>query len=138
MVQPCPVCHEFIVLFRGKTIALNRAILEKGSFDERKAHIAEIIAEFLEPDLLSGAGSTEDGEEAGSPFDGLFRSMAAPEDGPADDASDDVEDEEGDDGDETESDDEGEAAISDEEVEQFVRVDLKKLDDPRYFREHFG
>lgn len=136
VVQPCPVCHEFVVLFRRKVIALNRAILEKGTFDERKAHIAEIIAEFLEPDLFA----SESGEEAASPFDGLFRQMAEAEDGAPGDAGDEAAgeaDEAAEDGafDDDEEDEEG---ISEEEVDRFVRVELKKLDDPRYFRKHFG
>lgn len=137
VVQPCPVCHEFVVLFRRKVIALNRAILEKGSFDERKAHIAEIIAEFLEPDLFAA----ESVEEDASPFDGLFRQMAEAEDGapgdPGDEAgeADEAMDDAADDDADEEDDEEG---ISDEEVDRFVRVELKKLDDPRYFRKHFG
>ena len=34
-------------------MALNRDIMENGTIDDRKAHIASIIVEFLEPEMLS-------------------------------------------------------------------------------------
>lgn len=45
-------------MFRRRALALDRSILEKGSQQERKMHIAGIIAEFLEPGLLKFATAT--------------------------------------------------------------------------------
>ena len=71
IVIPCPRCHEWIVLFRNKAIALSRKILEHGTLKEKKLHLASVIVEFLEPGLLSfgrrrrGAGLDEGQAETG-------------------------------------------------------------------------
>ena len=58
VVMPCPACRGLVVMFRRRALALDRSILEKGSQQERKMHIAGIIAEFLEPGLLKFATAT--------------------------------------------------------------------------------
>lgn len=113
-VMPCPSCHELAVLFRDKVIALNRRILESGTFEERKEHLAHVIAEFLEAGMLPAEGFT----------------MAHGQNREFDD-----EDVEFGDADEDQP-DFGE--ITDREMEQFVKIDLKCIDDPSYFRKHFG
>src|SRR5262245_40469650 len=62
VVMPCPACSRLVVMCRRKALALDRAILERGSQQERKMHIAGIIAEFLEPGLLKFATSSGDFE----------------------------------------------------------------------------
>ena len=52
VVMPCPSCHELIVLFRNRIIALSRRILERGTQEERKAHLADVIGEFLDEGLF--------------------------------------------------------------------------------------
>ncbi|MCP4640951.1 MAG: hypothetical protein GY851_10980 [bacterium] len=112
VVVPCPACSELVVMFRGKAIALDRETVENGSFEDRKDHIAGIIAEFLEPGMFSG--SLDQSSPGGFGF-------AA---GGSEDLSED--------------DDEDTTPISQKELDKFVRVDLKRLDEPGYFREHFG
>ena len=51
-ILKCPNCNELVVLFRGKVIGVDRDTLEHGSFEDRKSHIAEVIAEFLEPGMF--------------------------------------------------------------------------------------
>ncbi|GMV92913.1 MAG: hypothetical protein AMXMBFR82_26910 [Candidatus Hydrogenedentota bacterium] len=121
VVMPCPNCRELVVLFRNKAIALSRKIMEQGSFEERKDHIAEIITEFFEPGMLglppseSGAGFELDDDDVGSAteaFDGLFASSS----------------------DSTTA----KGPISEKEVEEFVRLDLHRIDEPNYFKKYFG
>ena len=116
VVLPCPACNELVVLFRNKVIALNRQIIESGTFEERKAHIAEIIAEFLEP--------------------GMFGLPARPEpDEPP--AAYDEEDEE--DIEEPAADHPPkDTPITQSEVDRFVRFELKRIDEAEYFRKYFG
>lgn len=45
VVMPCPECQNLIVLFRNRAIGLNRKVLESGSFDERRSHIADMLSE---------------------------------------------------------------------------------------------
>ena len=53
VMLPCPECHELVVLFRGKAIPLNREVLQNGTKEERRNHIAEIVEECLPPELFS-------------------------------------------------------------------------------------
>ena len=107
MVVPCPSCLELVVLFRKKIIPLDKTILEQGTQEERKMHLAGIIAEFLEPGVFKLGLAMPRPETADS------RSVAKG------------------------SDFFSEEPISDNEVERFVSVQLNRLDDSRYFRRHF-
>jgi len=126
VVMPCPECNELTVFFRRKTIALSRSILERGTFDERKEHLAHVIAEFLELGIFPKALDR-----------GLFHALEG-NDGESwqDDSDDDY----------LESHDVideliGGAAeinpITQQELDRFVRTDLKCIDSSAYFRKHF-
>ena len=115
VVMPCPSCSELVVLFRKKVIALDRGVLEGGTMDEHKEHIAEIITEFLEPDmfgLLGGAPEAEDSLED-RPILRRRRRRADRE------SSDNW------------------LPISDREMDQY-KIQLEQLDNPEYFKKHFG
>jgi hypothetical protein len=114
VVLPCPQCNEFVVFFREKTIGLKRDIINGGTFDERKEHIAEVIAEFLEggfPWPEVGGSSDGDDQGLGLPF----------EEAGHDDADQTGEEE----------------PISQSEVDRFVKLELQRIDDPAYFRRMF-
>ncbi len=121
VVIPCPACYELVIMFRDKVIGLKRKILEEGTLQEKKAHLAEVIAEFLEPGLF-GANFDLSGERLSSYS--LEKHTGDSEKGQA----------EPDDSDESED----TAPISQSEVDKFVRIDLKCIDDAAYFRKHFG
>lgn len=118
VVVPCPECKEFVVLFRDKTAGLSRRILEHGTREERTAHLAEVIEAFIEPGMFSG-------DDAASRIEGAEVSP------PGEDADDDA------DAGDAESAYEAEP-ITQDEVDRFVRIDLKRIDNARYFRRHFG
>ena len=122
VVLPCPSCHEWVVLFRSKVIALSREVIINGSFEEKKEHIAEVIAEFLEPGMLPS--SAEELEAMTNQF-GQARHPGQDEN--------ELEDDDGGD-----TDEEGERPISQREFDNFVKLQLKRIDDPIYFRKHFG
>jgi len=107
-VMPCPSCSELVVFFQKKVIALDRAIIENGSKDERKHHLADIIAEFLDSGFLD--------TDWQSMFSGTSESLSLRED---------IKDEEAD-------------GISQREVDSFTKIHLEQLDNPDYFRKHFG
>ena len=108
-VMPCPSCHELAVLFRDKVIPLSRRIIEDGSLEERSSHFAKVIAEFLEVGLFPIRG---------------FQAMRKDSVGDAEATATDA--------------DSGASLITERELEHFVRVDLKSLDDSTYFRKNFG
>jgi len=110
-VLPCPNCHDLVVMFRTKIIALSRKIIEQGSFEEKKAHISEVIAEFLDPSLFTmPAETSEDGE------------LPLPMDDEPDDSEASFQP----------------VPISQGEVDEFLQVGLKLIDNPAYFKKHIG
>ncbi len=124
-VLACPSCHELVVLYRAKAIALSREIITNGTFEEKKEHIAGIVAEFLEGGFLSFNEDSLD--DLNSALQGKHKDEGGPDFEDANAAGDDDGGRE-----------EGERPISQREFERFVRVDLKRIDDPAYFRRHFG
>lgn len=108
VVIPCPACHELVVIFRNKAAAVDRKTLVQGTREEQVSHLAAIISEFLEPGVS------------------LFDLPSHHEDGAA------SEQEEG------PSFDSDVGPITDSEVRRFLQVDLKLIDNPTYFRKHFG
>ena len=110
VVMPCPACQGLVVLFRNKVIALSRGTLEKGTREQIITHIADVIGEFLDAGVFPGFG------EHG-----------------ATDAAQEAESRE--DESETES---SSPPISKEEMERFVKIELKCIDNPAYFKRHFG
>lgn len=109
-VMPCPACSELVVMFRRKAIALDKKVLEGGSHQERKMHIATIIAEFLEPGLLKFTVAEPITDEDEDDDDDIFG----------------------------EDDDVPMPPISDREMREFTRVHLRRLDNAEYFKRHLG
>ena len=114
VVMPCPACSELVVLFRKKVIALDRGVLEGGTMDERKEHIAEIITEFLEPNMFGLLGG--DSEEESLDERPNIRPRRRRVDREISDNW---------------------LPISDREMDQY-KVQLEQLDNPEYFKKHFG
>jgi predicted RNA-binding Zn-ribbon protein involved in translation (DUF1610 family) len=120
VVLPCPNCHELVVLFRNKVLPLKREIIENGSFEERKQHIAELIAEFLEPNglsLLLGDNQRKDDSQD-----------------MADEADADLESEETNKADAPRT----SGPITQGEMDTFLNVELRRIDEAAYFKKHFG
>lgn len=117
VVMPCPACSELVVLFRKKVVALSREILEHGTRDEKTSHLANVIAEFLDSSVFGlgfkgiGMEGLKEAEE-----EGLLEALDPSEFGK----------------------DKLALPISAKDVEQFIDLDLARLDDPEYFRKHFG
>lgn len=116
VVMGCPSCQELMVLFRDKVIGINRKILESGSREERKAHLAEVVVQFLDEIMESGfLGGGQAFPMMGT--DGVADSPPAgfaPDNPPVD------------------------RPISQAEFDRFLKIDLKCIDNPSYFRRHFG
>ncbi len=110
VVMPCPSCQGLVVLFRNKVIALNRQTLEQGSREQIVTHIADVIGEFLDAGVFPGFGEHTTNElEPESP--------ARDEDMDSEVSS---------------------PPISQEEMDRFVKIELKCIDNPAYFKRHFG
>jgi len=114
-VMPCPRCHELAVYYRDTVIPLNRRVLIEGSREERRDHLAEVIAEFLDAgifpveglDLADLAGEEEEDDPSPVIPDLPHRRPRR-------------------------------GGITQKEVDKFTRIDLQCIDDATYFRKHFG
>ncbi len=113
-VMPCPACHELSVFFRDRVIALSRRIIERGTFEERKTHLAHVIAEFLEAGMLS-MGTKGEAMEREAEDESTF----LPDEGFTELPEDII-------------------PISEQEFEKFVKIDLKCIDNDAYFKRHFN
>lgn len=113
VVLPCPGCLEISVVFRNRIMGLSRHIIERGSFEERKLHIAHVVAKFLEAGVLPQAIAGDASLFLEREFEEQRRDAAlfAPP--------------------------RAANPITQHEVDKFVRVDLKCLDNGAYFRKHF-
>ncbi len=110
VVMPCPACSGLVVMFRKKALALDRKILQAGTQQDRKMHIAGIIAEFLEPGLLRFANASGDFEpETDQPATATTVENATEK-----------------------------PPISEDEVREFARVALRRIDDREYFKRHLS
>lgn len=130
VVMPCPACGELVVLFRDKAIALDRKVLEEGSTEERIKHLAQVINAFLESGVLPIDSSEEEAPEPRRKPRRLKRRRPRR---PRAEFETEGEAESG-----TEPEAEEERGISDDEFDRFVKHELHRIDDPGYFRRHFG
>jgi len=130
IIGPCPECKELVVVFCGQVLALDKATMESGSIEERREHLLGVLHEFLEERIVkildedSLTASIEDDDEA---YDQLEYSEAFTET---------PEHEMGEAEEDTAK--ESSAPISQVEMERFMDVDLKLLDNKAYFRSVFG
>jgi hypothetical protein len=125
VVMPCPACNELVVLFQNRVLAVSRKILEHGTFEERKMHFAELIAQFFEQGLsfeqMAQEAAESAAEESEMPmenrmeFGELLRRAFHRHGGPV-----------------------RVGPITQEELDQFVRVELRRMDDPDYFRKNLN
>ena len=130
IIGPCPECKELVVVFCGQVLALDKATMESGSIEERREHLLGVLHEFLEERIVkildedSLSASIEDDDEA---YEHLEYSEALAET---------PEYEMGEEEEDTAK--ESSAPISQVEMERFMDVDLKLLDNKAYFRSVFG
>jgi hypothetical protein len=125
VVLPCPACNELVVLFQNRVLAVSRKILEHGTFEERKMHFAELIAQFFEQgpsfEEMAQEAAQEADEDAEAPradrmeFGELLRRAFHRHGGPVQ-----------------------VGPITQEELDQFVRVELRRIDDPDYFKKNLN
>lgn len=127
VVMPCPACSDLIVMFRNKVVGLKRKIVEEGSFDEKKAHISEVIAHFLEPGMIWPEGMMTDASEQGLQDLSSYMNQHDEGDEPGDSALAPGEQAV-----------DGGPPITQGEVDHFVTIDLQRIDDATYFRKYFS
>lgn len=123
IVGPCPQCHEFVAVFCGRALPLNKDIVLNGSSEEKQEHIMGALADFLEEQVaelvdrsMQGLSYPDDIEP--SEVGPVGRAMAGDEPDMAELVA-------------------GDAPISEAEVDHFRRFELPSLDNRQYFKTIF-
>ena len=111
IIGPCPECKELVAVFCGQVLPLNKELMENADLDEKRTHLLEVLTNFLRERV--GKLMADDGAIAESyeEFDGPPLDFEESEK-PADE-------------------------ISQTEVDEFLDVDLKLLDNKAYFKSVF-
>jgi len=110
VVMPCPSCHELVLLFRNTAIPVNRTIIEQGTYEQRREHLADIVGACLEAGQFT-FGSEGEQAETGEALTLQNAEATAPS---------------------------PRLPITQEEIEHFLTIELPQLDDPASFRKYFG
>lgn len=123
IIGPCPHCQEYVVVFCGQTLALDKILMTEASIDDRREHLLGVLNAFLR-DRISNLLTEEMGIEAASEVDDLsdFEEFESNENPLAFTEMVDAK---------------IDAAISQNEVDRFTDVDLKLLDNRAYFNSVF-
>jgi hypothetical protein len=131
IVGPCPECHEMVVVFCGKVMALDKNIMSHGSTEEKQEHLLEVLGVFLQ-ERIERLFSAEAAHPARAEAEGHGEAEEAEEHHHESGAEQDA----------------GSAIrprvrgpilepITPEEIRAFVNVDLRMLDNREYFRAIF-
>ena len=127
IVGPCPQCHEFIVIFCGQVLPLEKDIMMSGTPEERRQHLLAAIMAFLEERLgkmdfefrppeegaeALGVEGESDAEDEMKPLENLKPFIGGKEKT-------------------------AKPLITQSEIDSFVKVDLHLLDNKEYFKAVF-
>lgn len=126
IIGPCPQCKELVVVFCGQVLALDKVTMEDGSLEDRREHVVGVLTEFLQ-DRVHKLMEDQELLEAHALDDGDGETLVDPDDATSmlsDPRSGTVTEENAD-------------TISPSEMERFIQVDLKLLDNTAYFKSVF-
>ncbi len=126
IVGPCPECKGLVVVFCGQVLALNKDVMFKGTLEEQKDHLMDVLTHFLQEritELVNEEAQTQQQQpvpietkepvpENVEPVHLTKQTESATEPSPS--------------------------GISSEEVESFVNMELKLIDNGDYFKAIFG
>jgi hypothetical protein len=122
IVGPCPHCHEFLVVFCGHALPLDKDIVQNGTPEEKQQHLLDALMGFLDEQLTELIGRAEESRDS-LDTEPVFGERDALVNDPEEDVSWPLLDEV--------------TAISDAEVADFVNSELPGLDRGDYFRDVF-
>ena len=127
IVGPCPECNKLVAIFSGKVLPLDQEIMQQQEVEAKKDHLRQILGNFVEDrveKLFSRMEQQHDFDEEGFPEseEGMFTDADASE---LTDKRIDI------------FGNQPQGVISHEEVQTFVDIDLKLLDNKEYFKAVF-
>lgn len=134
IIGPCPQCSELVVVFCGQVLPLDKALMQDGGIDARRAHLLAALNGFLEErisalmtddfvlDTRAMDNTSDDANAEGTDFEEIEEvymedvSVSSAKAAEADENQ----------------------TITQSEVDRFTDVDLKLLDNKAYFKSVFG
>ena len=122
IIGPCPQCKELVVVFCGQVLALEKQIMENGPLEERQEHLLSVLNDFLRDRVTKLMSDAEKGGE--SRMNDGFDAPEEAAEGPEADSENTTALPEG--------------SITQTELDRFLEVDLKLLDNKAYFKSVFG
>jgi hypothetical protein len=124
IIGPCPICSELVVVFCGQVLALDKTIMKCDDISDRREHLLGVLNNFLQDriSMLLTEDFVVDESPVAEPKE--FKDIPLEEESMS--LSNLV------------SENEDEGTITQGEVDQFMDVDLKLLDNRSYFNSVFG
>lgn len=119
IIGPCPECSGMVAVFCGQVLPLDNAIMTGGTGAEKRDHVGLVLGNFVQERvarLFSGDSAQPESNPAAE-YAEATDFEATPHDGDPRPTSS--------------------ALITTEEVDSFVNVDLRLLDNPAYFKAIF-
>ena len=125
IVGPCPECQGMVVVFCGRVLALDKEIMMEGGVEQKKEHLLEVLGVFLhqrveklfdEKEQDGGADIVSDEAHPGPHEQSGPEPLREPE----------------------QAQKKPELVITEQEFDNFRRVDLEMIDNPDYFKAIFG
>ena len=127
IVGPCPECNKLVAIFSGKVLPLDQEVMVSEDVDTKKDHLRKVLGDFVEDrveKLFSRMESQQELNEDGFPDSDNAMYTDADESEIADQRIDIFGNP-------------PQGNISHEEVQTFVDIDLKLLDNKEYFKAVF-
>jgi len=124
LMGPCPICREPVALYNSKVIGLRKKVLGEGNWGERIQSLARIIMEYINSQNgpMDDVGLERIIREA---EEKIFQENAKPEDSLSGAVSPSVRNPEA-------------LPITNEEIHDFLKIDLNLLSKKDYFDRFFG
>jgi len=120
VVGPCPECKGLVVVFCGQVLPLDNDVMFKGSSEEQRDHLMSVLTPFIQDRVDELEAEEAQAHEAASTKDaGEAEPVSRGEPAAAPQAV-------------------GRSGITEDEVETFVGLELKLLDNGDYFKAIFG
>lgn len=123
IIGPCPECQGLVVVFCGHVLPLAKEVMARGSIAEKRDHLLSVLTQFIRERVELMIAEESASDEAGTPTDSETEQGTSSTNVGA-----------------TESKPQRivHAPITDEEMQAFSRIELKRLDDSNYFKTIFN
>ena len=125
IVAPCPECQGLVVVFCGQVLALSKETMLRSTIKEKREHLMTVLTEFLRQRV--GEIISEDEEPAPEVAE---KPAAAKSEAAAEGSSSVMQ--------HWRKPGLKSSPITQEEVDRFLRDDLRLIDNPDYFKAIFG